>query len=346
VDPAGNVTAVRLLFSATSHGPRLIKFSGDQPRMRALFGPLASAEFLSAGSGRFTQCIMRYLLAPTAHLRRLERRHAAHVAPYVVPLAAHAAEHASPPLLNSVVMHVRLGDAAILSATATSTATATVAAAPPHALGWGASPPVWQFASHRSSRSFSSDPVGAFRCLASALRVPEDGGCLPCFVLSDTAGVVSCASSLLGAAPVSGTPVHLLASTPSRVTDQNVDKLFLEWWLIARSRGAITFVPHSSFSNTATAFREASAADGFTIRVEPSRFVVTRRTRGWRAPASSRDQGTPPAAGERGPQARHERLPTALKVLQQQASHGPPAEQSSHERRGDQRAEREACRAL
>mmetsp|Transcript_51362 Transcript_51362/g.102232 ORF Transcript_51362/g.102232 Transcript_51362/m.102232 type:complete len:174 (-) Transcript_51362:83-604(-) len=71
-----------------------------------------------------------------------------------------------------------------------------------------------------------------------------------------------------------GLPIHPIASNASMLSSQiNLDKVFVDWWLLACSTGILTFGnPMSSFLHTANLFRSAGS-DGNTGPARASQLV-------------------------------------------------------------------------
>ena len=67
-----------------------------------------------------------------------------------------------------------------------------------------------------------------------------------------------------------GRPAHLLASGANITkAEANVDKIFLDWWLLARARSLVLLGPAnvapSSFFTTAAQYRDATSLEGDTF---------------------------------------------------------------------------------
>ena len=110
-------------------------------------------------------------------------------------------------------------------------------------------------------------------------------GCLSCVVLSDSVEVIRCARSALEAPLiVPGQPVHTVANAndPSRNTDTNIDKVFLDWWLLALSAGTV-WSENSAFLMTALRFKLATSSGGFEIDASNHSELFRHGGRGWRA---------------------------------------------------------------
>ena len=180
-------------------------------------------------------CLLRYLLAPT---RKLQQAFQA-----LSPLPR---RHPRQPgdLLSLTTLYVRLGDSVF------------------HANR------SWPFRLDKHGDAIRRSPAAIFRCLLSVL---EDGrgGCLQSAVLSDSTTVTEkCARLLLRQPTLSpGIPVHPMASPDlaMRSNEQNVQKYFVDWYLISRSIGLMTAgETSSSFFQTARTLRDASG-DGWVV---------------------------------------------------------------------------------
>ena len=297
---AANIRAAR-----SALGPTLSRFlvvppharRGAPPKLLPKLQPANPRSSLAESDGALAGCLMHVVLAPTQHLIR-------HLA--AVPNAPHVGgggrAAAEPPgalqLHQTVAAHVRTGDAAFQRA-------------PAH--------DAWRFASVHHMSAFQHSQEGSMRCLqhASVMPLPAtaaagssarhartsregSGGCLGCVVASDSAAVTGCARKLLRAPTLtSGAAVHLAVAPDALASRaESVDKLFLDWWLLARSRVLVQFRaemlreprnksvnpladPHkwtsatspnghgflSSFVATAQLFRDASSPHGRTVKL-------------------------------------------------------------------------------
>ena len=129
----------------------------------------------------------------------------------------------------------------------------------------------------------------------------NESSCLGCFVASDSHAVVRCArQSLLSPTLTEGEASHLAVAPSSLSGSASLDKIFLDWWLLARSRVLVLFrfellreprnktenpmsdprhwttdeMPRgqgyaSSFVTTAASFRDATSRHGRTITLHP-----------------------------------------------------------------------------
>jgi len=189
----------------------------------------------------FEGCILRYLLAPSPHLDHLTRS-VSGSSPRDPALGAG--------LLRLLTMHVRTGDSAFFSMNRSASGK-------------------WAFATEIRRTLFDVDAPRLMSCLqrASAITLPRSGSCLGCAVVSDSEAVLQCASRALEQPlVVDGTPIQIVgnARDVSLSTAANIDKVFLDWWLLARSQG-IVLVGGSSFLQTAMRLRQATGSWGFTI---------------------------------------------------------------------------------
>ena len=198
-------------------------------------------------------CLLRLVLAPTPRLERLER-----ALPHVAPLSAYG-------LRRSVVAHVRLGDSSFFAKNVSA-----------------AQRKRWRWVDDTQGLAYRRDPLRVMRCLARASR-SEGGGCLGCAVLSDSAFAEACAVALLDAPTITpGVAVHPQASATAVASSRAaVEKLALDWWLLARSHAALLFSGGSprtsSFAATALQFRDASAPPAAVATVELSDDTLDER---------------------------------------------------------------------
>ena len=232
-----------------------VRFGGPVPARRAYMMNRVKLAPLMGNLERASEdviegCILRYLLAPSAHLKRLARKSGAG------PAASPAG------LLHAVAMHARLGDSAFYRPDEEeehlNQRTETL----------------WPWLAEERANIFRVDPRRGFRCLlrASAMLGADPaaparakaGRC--CIVVSDSGDVGQCARQALRAPLiVKGRSLQIVGSPASAFTEENEDKVFLDWWLLARSAGTLSF-GSSSFVNTAVRFRQASSSQGFEIR--------------------------------------------------------------------------------
>ena len=149
-------------------------------------------------------------------------------------------------------MHLRVGDKAFTHA------------------GWSKSP--WLFSFDSRPSPFYESPKAAFECLARLSRSAADltranergaapAQCMSCVVVSDSVEVEQCARRTLTAPIVTpGLAVHLAASAGELASEQlNVQRIFLDWFLIAQSHATLLLTAASSFSDTAFRYKAASA---------------------------------------------------------------------------------------
>ena len=243
---------------------------------------------MSTASSALAGCLLFAVLAPTPHLVALLAR--VPNSPRVGGGGSAGRERSGTMRLHqSVGAHVRTGDAAF-------TRDATKLR--------------WRFSSVHHMSAFHHSPVGAMRCLqqASSDGLEHRGttrGCLGCFLASDSPVAIRCARRLLAAPTLTdGEAVHL-GVAPAALTRRagSVDKIFLDWWLLARSRVLINFqaellreprnasenpMAHpskwtlgrahtSSFVETALMFRDASSPHGRTIKLSPRAPLDSQR---------------------------------------------------------------------
>ena len=240
----------RLVVDLAVHSRRVLMFSKRRPYFERHFGH--SDEILSKALN-LEGCLLRYLLAPRGSLQRVVRD----------VTGLHADGRA---LMATAAMHVRVGDREFAHE------------------GW-ATGRRWYAADEVRRSPYEADPAAALACLerlsdgveppaataagrtafeaawaGGARRGP--GGCMRrCLVLSDSVRVEACARRTL-ARPVTtpGVPVHLSASAAHLAADAtNVQRIFLDWLLLAQSRATLALDAWSTFVSTAYAFKAASA---------------------------------------------------------------------------------------
>ncbi|KAG8456942.1 hypothetical protein KFE25_012628 [Diacronema lutheri] len=303
---AATAGPVRLYISmADGAGPLLDRSGAVRAALARRIGALAER---TAPAAQLVGCLLRYLLAPTPALARLQRA--------VVPPADGADDGAGADdgggsgggggaLLHAATLHTRLGDSVWFE----------------HAgarAGWR-----WTSEANAELRALHAAPERAVRCLAlasdndgggndgggndgggndgggndgggndgggdggggggggdgggalaAAGRAPPAAGrCLAPVVLSDSARMAACARALWPAVRLTpGVATHPLVSNASMLLDQsNRDKVFADWWMLARSRGLLSLGrPVSSFFATARAFRDATSAAGWWLTIPP-----------------------------------------------------------------------------
>ncbi len=184
-------------------------------------------------------CLLRYVFAPSARLVRLEA-----ALPNLPPLSSHG-------LRLAVAAHVRLGDSVFFPAAARSAARMRS-----H----------WEWAKELQGLAYRRNPMLAMRCLQVA-SASAAVGCLGCAVLSDAAYVERCATRLLDAPLLTpGVATHPLASPAGAArSTRTIEKLVLDWWILARSHATLLFsgnavrIP-STLALTAVRFRDAGAS--------------------------------------------------------------------------------------
>lgn len=252
--------------SFTAHARRLLKFNSAWAAPR--FGPYTNRSFeRQPGGDRLDACMWRYMLAPSAKLTSL-----------LDGVMGARVERSGAGLIAAATTHVRMGDSAFQSAPPRVAAATT---GPTHFAQWQ-----WR-TEVRNDSTFALRPAKSLQCLMRASGAAADGAagrrahrpeetppprrCLPCVVVSDSKWVEQCARAVL-TAPIltAGTAIHVGASDAGAAHDHaNVDKLFLDWWLLARSRVSVDLRAgaglKSWFFGTALLFRGASSAEGRTF---------------------------------------------------------------------------------
>jgi hypothetical protein len=146
-------------------------------------------------------------------------------------------------LMPTVTMHVRSGDKAFAHG------------------GWSAPGKLWYAAAEVRSSPFDASPSGAFACL-ERLSDAIAADCVSCVVVSDSSLVEECARRALPHVVISpGLPIHLAASNTNLTSDPiNIQRIFLDWFLLAMSRSTLLLQSQSTFASTAYSFKAASAA--------------------------------------------------------------------------------------
>ena len=124
-------------------------------------------------------------------------------------------------------------------------------------------------------------------------------GCLRCLVVSDSKAVLRCAAASLDRPlRVAGAPIQLVgnANDATLSTPTNIEKVFVDWMLLARSVGAIK-LGSSAFLQTALNMRWATASWAFTIDAQNMSEMLHPDGR-WRSICEGRRRPTPrdPAA--------------------------------------------------
>ena len=194
-----------------------------------------------------------------------------------------------PGLLHVVSLYVRLGDHTMAGVNSSwSVAFYPASRASIHPVPWPfleapssvfrcldrlASLPASLPATACPSHGRKSSPKGHIQGSASsssraacASRVPP----LQLAVVGDSPDLITCAHRSIGEQRVfspPGVPVHLVGSDP-KLTDEaiNLDKVVLDWLLLARSQGLLTVGgTRGSFFHSARLFRDASHSGGWSI---------------------------------------------------------------------------------
>ena len=228
----------RLLKTATNH-------------TRSLFGPLATRQWLARASNLpLRGCLLRYLLRPSARLTAM-----------VDEVLGVRTPRSGAQLAAAVAMHVRMGDAAFKN------------------REWGersTGAQRWKFGSELRWNTFAEHPSRALQCLMRAsdltgLHTPngragrgsgdESGarlrdsahGCLPCVFVSDSGWAERCARAVLMSPIIPpGKPIHSGASDTESVQSQaNIDRIYLDWWLLARARVSVNVGQRSGVARSA-----------------------------------------------------------------------------------------------
>ena len=221
-------------------------------------------------------CLLRYVLAPSARLARLEA-----TLPHLPPLSAHG-------LRLGVAAHIRLGDSMFMPSASVLTAGAGSASMPRPKGAARRLLSRWQWADELQGLAYRRDPALAMRCLMHASGSVVSAGCLGCAVISDAQHAERCATQLLDAPLLTpGFATHPLAS-PADVARSNrsIEKVVLDWWVLARSHAALLFSGNgplgqraSTLAGTAVQFRNASAAPSAVATLE---LVDGSLARHWR----------------------------------------------------------------
>ena len=238
---------------------RMLQFSKSMPYFTRYFGRPASAEILRKDIN-LDGCLLRYLLQPRHALVR-----AVHKATGAVP--------DSDRLVPIAAMHVREGDQQSFS----------------HA-GWQTRDGRWWMSHDVRYNSYDASPVSAFECLARLSSAVAEAAatsakpglplahgpaerhlvptkraqwCAPCVVLSDSVAVEQCAQRLLdGPITTPGASVHLSASSNELASNEtNIQRMFLDWFLLAQSASTLFTTAVSTFETTAWSFKVSSASN-------------------------------------------------------------------------------------
>lgn len=273
---ARSASSMRVFSNAFAYSRRLIKYNARALASRlGAYGTAPNAYDLDS-------CFLRYLLRPRPALTAMLDR-----------ALGRRATRSGQRLVSAAATHVRMGDAVFKNDE------------------WARSK--WKTGKELRLNTFAQSPSWALRCLMAASEVAGASGphgCMPCVVVSDSAWVEQCARAVLDEPVITpGVAAHLLASGTSVITQQeNVDKIFLDWWLIARSSMSVDLgrgqsAKQSTFFWTAVDFKRVSSAAGVVLRVDASRLATRgelERCRTYRDTAYSYGLGRRPSAG-RGP---------------------------------------------
>lgn len=221
---------------------RLLLFSRRMKYFTENFGhPAGKGHIVDDKTQNLEGCLLRYLLAPRP----------------VLQSAVHSATgmHATADgLMPTVAMHVRMGDSSFAHG--------------------GSKTNRWYAAAEVHRSPFDASPRSAFACLerlssggqALGKRSPSSmvssGSCLGCVVVSDSERVEQCARHALPAVVITpGVPVHLAASSANLTDDPlNVQRIFLDWFLLASSSATLLMQEFSSYSGTAFSYKAAAVA--------------------------------------------------------------------------------------
>ena len=217
----------RLVSTFATHARRVLLFS--KSRWAEKFDR-ASVDAILERNLNLDGCLLRYLLAPRPALQRAMR-------------AATALTATPGALMPTVTMHVRSGDKAFAHG------------------GWSAPGKLWYAAAEVRSSPFDASPSGAFACL-ERLSDAIAADCVSCVVVSDSSLVEECARRALPHVVISpGLPIHLAASNTNLTSDPiTIQRIFLDWFLLAMSRSTLLLQSQSTFASTAYSFKAASAA--------------------------------------------------------------------------------------
>ena len=254
--PAPNSTRVYIKPSASAR--RFVRLNERK------LSPLIGSFYVNASHDTTEGCFMRYLLAPSARLHELALNpsmysHQDPETPNPLPPSWLASMGDGQQLTPAVAMHVRVGDGVFFR-------NASVAAEARRNKAWG------EFLNETRPNLFTTGHAQrAMQCLAVASATPlstasavaraRDGDCLPCTLVADSAEVVECAQSTLGPSvrATRGQAIQIVGSPADMVTDYQLNKTFLDWWLMARST-RIIFAGFSEFAYTAARFQAATTS--------------------------------------------------------------------------------------
>ena len=221
--------AARVYSNAFAHARRLIKFNMVWAKEK--LGAYAE----HANEMDIDHCMLRYILAPTEMLsRRLDET-----------LGAKTSREGSL-LIHAVSTHVRVGDVSFANA------------------GWASNS--WKHSDDVRNNLFLRDVPASLQCLLRASET-AGGACMPCILVSDSPAVGACARLALDAPVLTvGVAVHMLASDGALVASElNVAKIFVDWWLLARSLVSVEFGAGSAFFASARGFKQVSSPKAIVI---------------------------------------------------------------------------------
>ena len=229
-----------LLYARHHHG------TAFKANWSVYFPGKASEEILRQGTN-LDGCLLRMMLSPKPELLDAIREATGGIEPdpaNLMPIAA---------------MHVRLGDAGFAHD------------------GWQYHS--WYAANETRRSALDVHPRAVFDCLE---RMSGDGvadatssSCVSCAVVSDSSEVAQCAKAALKHPIItSGSPIHLAASSSTSITDGNLLKILIDWFILSQSRATILLHSQSTFAYTAFAYKAASDASvHWPMRIAPEPMV-------------------------------------------------------------------------
>ena len=164
-------------------------------------------------------------------------------------------------MLRTVALHMRLGDNSFFSDQSASS-------------NGNPGQQTWGYARERRYPFVRFRPTFVLQCLSLAIE-EVSRPCYQAVVVSDNADFISCAQRRLPHALYTpGTAVHVGASMQSLVDRRNVDKIYLDWWLLASSNGGlrITDIESNSIRSAMSTF--AGTAQSFRLATSHSAWVT------------------------------------------------------------------------
>ena len=234
--------ATRVYSNAFAHPRRLIKFNMAWAKPR--LGDFAER----ANDMDIDHCMLRYVLAPTKELSE-----------HADATLGERATRVGTQLVRAVATHVRMGDSMFAHA------------------GWSNNR--WGAAEELRDNPFARNVPASLKCIMRASELSR-GDCAPCVLMSDSSTVGACAKTALDA-PVltAGVAIHVLASDSQLVNaERNVDKIFIDWWLLARSLVSVEFAVGSAFFATATGYKQASSPHARLIKMGNTTTAAQRES--------------------------------------------------------------------